>query len=698
MDNIDQWFKRVFDKDPSRTLPDTNTNPQQDGFGKTKEQNLQASKPHGSSQQAGQSGGRKKFFNKRKQGGQPSQQQNNANAQHGKNPVQQQHAKPLQHAKPQHGNPHSRPDRHGKRGFRSGHLNKDLVQRAPAKPGKETPIIKNKLKIIPLGGLDEVGKNMMAVEYEEDIVIIDMGFEFPGEDLLGIDYVVPDVSYLEDNKKRIRGVLLTHGHLDHIGGIPYILPRLDFPPVFGAKLTMGLVEHRIKEFKQEKAARLHVIDPAKPLKLGNFIVKFIRVMHSIPDALAIVLETPAGKIMHTGDFKFDATPARNMVKDDIDKMEALGRENVLALFSESTNALKPGHTISEKQVGEALEEAVSQAKGRLIIASFSSQIGRVQQIIDAAAKTGRKVYVSGRSMRNNISIAHKLGYLSIEKNMIFDVKKYRPKENPDDKTLILTTGSQGEPVAALARMANNTHDHIKIEKGDTVVLSSSPIPGNERAIHTIINSLCIMGANVINNELMDIHTSGHAKQDELKRMINYIKPRYLVPIHGEFYMRQGLANLAIKECGMSEDRVIMIQNGDVLLGENNKLYKSDETVETKYILIDGSGEGQLDSQVLVDRQIMSQNGAVIVLVYVSKNGRLKGDPDVVTRGFIYMHESEAITKEIIKITKDAYGAITAKNRGANRKDIKKYIRQTVDRFTHKTLERSPLVVPLIIES
>lgn len=691
MDKIDQWFKRVFDKDPSRTLPDTNINPPQDGFGKTQANN---------GPKVGQSGGRKKFFNKRKKGGQHPQQQNNANVHHAKNPVQQQDAKPVQHAKPQfqHGNPHSRPNHQGKRGYRSGHLNKDLVQRAPAKPGKQTPIIKNKLKIIPLGGLDEVGKNMMAVEYEEDIVIIDMGLEFPGEDLLGIDYVVPDVSYLEDNKKRIRGVLLTHGHLDHIGGIPYILPRLDFPPVFGAKLTIGLVEHRIKEFKQEKAARLHVIDPAKPLKLGNFIVKFVRVMHSIPDALAIVLETPVGKIMHTGDFKFDATPARNMVKDDIHKMEALGRENVLALFSESTNALKPGHTISEKQVGEALEEAVSIAKGRLIIASFSSQIGRVQQIIDAAAKTGRKIYVSGRSMRTNISIAHKLGYLSIEKNMIFDVKKYRPKENPDDKTLILTTGSQGEPVAALARMANNTHDHIKIEKGDTVVLSSSPIPGNERAIHTIINSLCIMGANVINNELMDIHTSGHAKQDELKRMINYIRPRYLVPIHGEFYMRQGLANLAIKECGMSADRVVMLQNGDVLLGENGKLYKSGETVETKYILIDGQGEGQLGSQVLVDREIMSQNGAVVILIYVTKNGRLKGDPDVVTRGFIYMHESEAITKEIIKITKDAYGAITAKNRGANRKDIKKYIHQTVDRFTHKTLERSPLVVPLIIES
>lgn len=698
MDNIDQWFKRAFDKDPSRTLPETKDNPSQDNFGKNKSQKPHRRGFHGKPQHGK---GQPQHAQARPQHTQPRPQQ--ASPQHGKG--QSQHTQPQsphvqprpQQAHPQRrqGGPH-----HGhpaKRGFRSGHLNKDLVQKTPVKAGKQTPILKNKLKIIPLGGLNEVGKNMMAVEYEEDIVIIDMGFEFPSEDLLGIDYVVPDVSYLEENKKRIRGVLLTHGHLDHIGGIPYILPRLDFPPVFGAKLTIGLVEHRIKEFKQEKVAKLHVIDPTKPLKLGKILAKFVRVMHSIPDSLAIVIETPAGKIVHTGDFKFDATPARNMIKDDIDKMEALGRENVLALFSESTNALKPGHTISEKRVGEELEEAVSQAKGRLIVASFSSQIGRVQQIVDAAAKTGRKIYVSGRSMRTNIGIAHKLGYLSIEKGMIFDVKKYNQKENPDEKTLILTTGSQGEPVAALARMATNNHDHIKIQKGDTVVLSSSPIPGNERAIHTIINSLCIMGAHVINNELMDIHTSGHAKQDELKRMINYIRPRYLVPIHGEFYMRQGLANLAMKECGMSENQVVMLQNGDVLIGEQNKLYKSGETVETKYILIDGSGEGQIGSQVLVDREIMSQNGAVIILISVTKNGRLKGDPNVITRGFIYMHESEAITNEIIKITKDAYNAITDKNRGANRKDIKKYIRQTVDKFTHKTLERSPLVIPLIIE-
>lgn len=562
---------------------------------------------------------------------------------------------------------------------------------------KPTPILKGKLKIIPLGGLDEVGKNMMAVEYENDIVIIDIGLEFPSEDMFGIDYVVPDVSYLEANKKRIRGVLITHGHLDHIGGLPYILPRLDFPPVFGTKLTMGLAKKRIEEFKQERMAKFMVIDPDKPLKLGQFLCSFFRVAHSIPDAVGIVIDTPVGKIVHTGDFKFDATPARNQLPADIHKMEALGTKNVLALFCESTNALKPGHSMSEKDVGETLEKIVRECPGRIIIASFSSQIGRVQQIIDAAEKNNRKIFVSGRSMRENMQISATLGYLSFKKDLIKDIKQY--KKVPDHEALILTTGSQGESVSALTRMAANEHPHLKVKKGDTIVLSSSPIPGNEKSINSVINNLTILGANVIHNQIMDVHASGHGMQDELVRMVNLIKPKYLVPVHGEYYMRYGLLNLAKAHCGIPEERIIMLQNGNILLGETGGIVKkSDETVETKYILIDGLGEGQAGTQVQMDREILSQNGALIVLVYVSNKGKkLNRAPDVVSRGFIYMHESDEITREIGEIAATAYRNIQEKNPGANRQDIKKYIRQTIDKYTHTKLERRPLIIPLIIE-
>lgn len=570
------------------------------------------------------------------------------------------------------------------------------------KATKQPQILRGKLKIIPLGGLNEVGKNMMALEYEEDIIVIDMGFEFPSEDMLGIDYVIPDVSWLEENKKRIRGIVITHGHLDHIGGIPYILPRLDFPPVFGTKLTMGLIQKRSEEFDQLRASKFYSIDPDKPLRLGKFLCNFFRVAHSIPDAVGVVVDTPAGKIVHTGDFKFEDNPVGGQKPQDLHKMEALGRQNVLALFSDSTNSLKPGHTMSEQKVGETLERAIKDVEGRLIIASFSSLIGRLQQVIDLAAKYNRKVFISGRSMSDNISIAARLGYMKLPKDTIFDIKKYK-EGVPDKQALILTTGSQGEAFSALTRISNDSHAHIKIKKGDTVLISATPIVGNERSIHTVINSLSLKGANVIYSQIAEVHTSGHAYQEEMVQMINLVKPKYFIPIHGEYFMRQAHANLAINRCGIPADRAIMIQNGNVLVAEKDKtnqgrLYVSNEKVETKYILIDGLGEGHAGSQVLMERQIMAQNGLLIVLLYVSKKGhKLLRDPDVISRGYIYMHESEFVTAEISKLAQTAYHNIMAKNSGATRNDVKKYIRQTVDNFTEKNLERRPLIVPLIVE-
>ncbi len=575
-------------------------------------------------------------------------------------------------------------------------IKREVPKLVRASKQKPVQIKKGQLKMIPLGGLNEVGKNMMAIEFEDDIIIVDMGLEFPSEEMFGIDYVIPDVSYLEDNKKRIRGVVLTHAHLDHIGGIPYILPRLDFPPLYGTKLTMGLVQKRIEEFRQERMVRLNVINPDEPLRLGKFLCTFIRVAHSIPDAVAVVIDTPAGKIMHTGDFKFDETPARNQLPADIHKLEKLKNDNILALFCESTNALKPGHSMSEQEVGNIIEDIVKKTPARLIVATFSSQIGRLQQIMDAAEKGNRKVFISGRSMIENIKISAQLGYIALPKDGVHDLRKY--KKNPEDQTLIITTGSQGESVSALARMASGEHPNLQIRKGDTIVISSSPIIGNEKAIYTIVNQLSILGANVIHNQILEVHTSGHGKQEELKRMIDYVKPKYLIPIHGEYYMRQGLANLAKQRCGFSEDNVILLQNGDVLVAENNQLKKSAETVETKYILIDGRGEGQMDSQVQVDREIMSRNGALVVLIYVSaKTRNINRDTEVISRGFIYMHESGEITQEVAHIATEAYRTITKKNPGANRKDIKRYIQQTVDRYTDNKLERRPLIVPLIVE-
>lgn len=572
---------------------------------------------------------------------------------------------------------------------------------APKPKASQKPagkIQKGVLRIIPVGGLNEVGKNMMALEYENDIIIIDMGFEFPSDDLLGIDYVIPDVSYLEENKKRIRGIFITHGHLDHIGGISYILPKLDYPPIYATRLTCGLISKRAEEFKQVSLMKLHETDPKETIKLGQFQVDFFRVMHSIPDAVGIEVTTPVGKIVHSGDFKFDDNPPEGQAHADIAKMKALGDKNVLALFCESTNSLKEGHSMSESEVAKVLEKAIGDAPGRIIVASFSSQIGRLQQVINAAQKHNRKIYVSGRSMRQNIDIASKLGFLRQPKEMIRDIKKYKTKDNPRE-TLILTTGSQGEPVSALTRMANGEHPHVQVRKGDTIILSSSPIVGNERAIYTVINSLAILGAHVIHNQTMDVHSSGHGKRDELKRMIDFVKPKYLVPIHGEYYMRQALAELATSRCNIPEDKIIMIENGNILEAQNGQVKVAKETIETKYILIDGSGEGQMNSPVQTERQMMSQNGVLTVLIYITKKRKqLHKEPDVVSRGFMYMHESQEITREVAKLAGDAYNAIHKKDPKANRRDVKQYIKQTLDKYTRQKLERRPLIVPLIIDA
>ena len=560
---------------------------------------------------------------------------------------------------------------------------------------KEFGSAANPLRIIVVGGLEEVGRNMTIVEYNKEIFIIDMGLQFPEEDMLGIDYVIPDVSYLMNKLDRIRGILITHGHLDHIGGIPYLLPKLGFPPVFATKLTIGLIKKKIEEFGLETKVKMHEVDPAKTMKLGNFTVDWFRVNHSIPDGVGIILRSPAGTIVHTGDFKFDYTPVFQHPAD-YGKIAALSSQNVVALFSDSTNALKPGYTISEKKIGENLDELIKNAHGRIIIATFSSLISRVQQVVNSATLHGRKVYVSGRSMVDNISIAQQLGYLKSPPGAINQINKLNNKMK-DENVLILTTGSQGEAVSALTRMAIGDHAQITIKKGDTVVLSSSPIPGNERSIFTVINNIVKLGARVVFNQAMDVHTSGHAQREDLKLMINLVKPKYLVPIHGEMFMRQAHSEIG-RELGLSEKHTIMIENGDVLEIGGGEVLHSREKVSANYVMIDGKGIGDVGAQIIMDRQVMAENGVLAVLFTAdAKTKKLLRDPEVVSRGFIYMQESQEIVKETIAVSRKSYEEAVSRMPDGRRGEVKAYIRGALDRFSHRKIERNPLILPIIVE-
>jgi ribonuclease J len=553
----------------------------------------------------------------------------------------------------------------------------------------------NKVRIIPLGGLDEVGKNMMAIEYGRDIIVIDMGFQFPDEDMLGIDYVIPDISWLKERKNRIRGIILTHGHLDHIGGIPYILPELGFPQLYGTKLTLGLVEKRVEEFGIKKEAVLNVFNPDDTLKLGAFKCRFFRVNHSIPDGVGVIVETPEGNIVHTGDFKFDVSPA-DQIQADYDKLSELGKKNnVSILFSDSTNALKEGHTISEEAIGETLDALIRDTDGRIIIASFSSLIGRIQQILNSAQKHKKQVFVSGRSLIDNIGIAERLGYIKVPKGLIHDVRK--AQKVPGKNALILTTGSQGEAVSALTRISLNDHKNIKIKKGDTVIISATPIIGNERAIYTVIDNLTKLGARVIDNKIMDVHTSGHGCQEDLKMMINMVKPKYFAPIHGFFHMRSRHKELALEE-GIHEQNTIMANNGDIIELKKGQITMSKEKIDTNYILVDGLGMGDLGSKVIVDRQMMAENGCIVVNLHVRKNNkRLINNPELITRGFIYQTESEKILHDLKTDIKKKYDKFLNKHANPGHQNIQQFVASVIDKFTHRTLERRPLIIVNVLE-
>ena len=553
----------------------------------------------------------------------------------------------------------------------------------------------DRMRIIPLGGLEEVGKNITAIEYGNDIIIIDCGMSFAGPDMLGVDYIVPDVTYLQKRKHKVRGIIFTHGHLDHIGAAQYIVPKLGNPPLYATKLTAGLLKNRLREFALDKSVHLNEYDETTKLKLGEFEVEFFRVNHSIPDGMGVFIKSPAGKIIHSGDFKFDHAPAIDKPAD-MQRIAQLGSRGIDVLMIDSTNATRPGFCKSEKEIAGTLEDIIAKTKGRLIIASFSSLIGRINQICNIATKYNRKVFLSGRSMIDNMKLAEDLGYTNYPKGT---VRKINPSVNklPPSQTIILTTGAQGETLSALTRMGIGEHAQIKIHEGDTVVISASPIPGNELAIVSVINNLYSLGAKVITNGDMDVHVSGHAHAEEVKLMRSLVKPKCYVPIHGELFMRMGHAEMMRKIAGPDMQISMLENNGDILEISNQGIRKSKQKIPANDILVDGLGFGDIGSKVIQDRKIMSTDGILLILFHAyEKTKRLIGEPDIISRGFVYVKESQAIASETKQVAKKAFEQITAENRDIGMKDLKQEIARRVNQFIRKRLGREPMILPILM--
>ena len=547
----------------------------------------------------------------------------------------------------------------------------------------------NKVKIIPLGGLEQIGMNMTAFEYEDSIIVVDCGMAFPSDDMLGIDLVIPDVSYLKNNIDKVKGFVITHGHEDHIGALPYVLR--DVPaPVYGTKLTIGLIENKLKEHNMMKTVRRKVVKHGQSINLGCFRIEFIKTNHSIADASALAIFSPAGIIVHTGDFKIDYTPVFGEPAD-LQRFAELGKKGVLALMCDSTNAIRPGFTMSERTVGKTFDSIFAEHKNnRIIVATFASNVDRVQQIINTEYHYGRKVVVEGRSMVNVIGTASELGYINIPENTLIDIEHLKNYKKED--TVLITTGSQGESLAALSRMAADLHKKVSIMPGDVVILSSTPIPGNEKAVARVINELSMKGAEVINQ---DTHVSGHACQEEIKLMYSLVRPKFSIPVHGEYRHLMAQRNLAIS-MGIPKENVILMRSGDVIeIGDEG--YRVADHVQAGGILVDGLGIGDVGNIVLRDRQNLAQNGIIIVVLTLEKySNQLLAGPDIVSRGFVYVRESEDLMEEAQRIVDEAVQGCLEKHVSDWGK-IKNIIRDSLSDFLWKKMKRNPMILPIIME-
>ncbi len=545
------------------------------------------------------------------------------------------------------------------------------------------------VKIIPLGGLEQIGMNMTAFEFGDHIIVVDCGLSFPSDDMLGIDLVIPDVTYLKQNADKIKGLFITHGHEDHIGAIPYILRELNMP-IYATKLTMAIIESKLKEHNMLRTVKRKVIRYGQSVNLGTFRVEFIRTNHSIADAAALAIFTPAGIIIHTGDFKIDYTPVFGD-SADLQRFGELGKKGVLALLCDSTNAVRPGFTMSERSVGKTFDNIFAEHRHqRIIIATFASNVDRVQQIINTAHKYGRKVVVEGRSMVNIIGIASELGYIKIPDGTLIDIEQLR--NYPDEQTVLITTGSQGEAMAALSRMAASVHKKVSINPGDLVIFSSSPIPGNEKAVSKVINELIMKGANVI---FQDTHVSGHACQEEIKLIYSLVRPRYAVPVHGEYRHRMAQAEIA-ESLGILKDQIFMLSSGDVLeVGQDGAAVV--DQVTHGGILVDGLGVGDVGNIVLRDRQNLSQDGIIIVVLTLEKySNQLLAGPDIVSRGFVYVRESENLMEEAHDVVTMAVDECLAKGT-CDWSRIKNEIRDSLGDYLWKKMKRNPMILPIIME-
>ena len=548
-----------------------------------------------------------------------------------------------------------------------------------------------KIRILPLGGLGEIGKNMTVYEIGGDLVIVDAGVMFPEDDMPGVDLVIPDITYLVENAHRVKAIILTHGHEDHIGGVPFVLRQLNVP-VYGTKLTLGLLRVKLIEHGLERSAVLHEISPGQRIKVGRFDVEFIHVNHSIAGVVAVAFHTPMGAIVHCSDFKFDLSPFDGKVAE-LYAFAQLGQDGVLCLLSDSTNAERPGYTASERTVGETFQSIFSRAKGRILVATFASNVHRIQQIFDAAAREGRHVSITGRSMIRTIEVASELGYLDIPDGVLVELEDLNKLDK--DKTVIITTGSQGEPMAALRRMAMAEHHHISIAPGDTVIISASPIPGNEKSVGRIINQLFKEGANVVYEPHLGVHTSGHAQQEELKLLLNLCKPKYFMPIHGEHRMLLKHAELA-EATGVPKDNIIIGEIG-LPVEFTGQQMRIKERVVSGQVFVDGLGVGDVGNIVLRDRRQLSTDGIVVVVVTMNKSAnKVVAGPDVVSRGFVYVRESEELLEEVRHRAKEAIeGCILQNNTdwGA----IKGAVRDSLSRYVWEKTKRRPMILPIITE-
>ncbi|NCC78173.1 MAG: ribonuclease J [Clostridia bacterium] len=550
---------------------------------------------------------------------------------------------------------------------------------------------KDNVKIIPLGGTNEIGKNMTVIEYKDEIIVVDSGLKFPDDDMLGIDVVIPDITYLVKNQDKIKGIFITHGHEDHIGALPYVLKQINVP-VYATKLTAALINLKLTEHRIQDVVTVNIVKAKDVIKLDKMSVEYIKVNHSIADACALAIHTPLGAVVHTGDFKIDYTPVDGEVID-LQRFAELGKRGVLALLCDSTNVEREGFTISESSVGDSFKRIFHGVQGRIIISTFASNIHRIQQIIEAGIAAGRKIAVSGRSMENIIPIAIDLGYITIdEKHLISidDVKKY-----PDNQIVIVTTGSQGEPMAALSRMANNMHRKIQVKQGDTVVFSSSPIPGNEKPIFRTIDKLAQLGAEVVYGKLEAIHVSGHACKEEIKLMHTLTKPRNLIPVHGEYRMLREHRDLGMR-LGMSGNNIVIPENGDVI-EVFRKGIKKVGTVNSGHVLIDGLGVGDVGRIVLRDRKHLSEDGIITVVVTMEKeSGLVVAGPDIITRGFVYVKEAEALMDSSRKVVMDALTECEDKHI-TDWNILKNIIKDTLKNHLFEKTKRRPMILPIIME-